>query len=665
MVSIIFCFTVGLIGILIVFLSIFEINNLPALPEIEKIGQIIHKGAMAYLKKQYQIMIPFVFLISITVFFLFSLYFALFFLLGSTFSILSGFIGMILSTKANYKTTEGAKSSITKALHIAFVGGSGMGIITCSLGIIGIAFAYWISFYLLHVPSYQIIIAYSLGASSVALFARVGGGIYTKAADVGADLVGKLEAQIPEDDPRNPAVIADNVGDNVGDVAGMGADLFESYIGSIYGCIALVSILLNEQMNQYIEFIICLISVGLISSILMIIISRYMTNRKDTNPNKMIKNLGLYSSFVCVIGTFLLSYLFFHDFKIFAVVTIGLVCGSIIGIITDYYTSNTPVNKIAKSSTSGAATNILSGLSFGMESTGLTVLVICIAIWIDFYLLGILGIAFGGLGMLLTIASIVSVDAYGPISDNAGGIAEMSHQPPLVRERTDILDSIGNTTAAIGKGFAIGSAALTALTLFISFTQLDKIKSSQIDLSLTNSSLIIGLFIGGMLPFFFSALTINAVTKTANLMVIEVRRQFKTIVGLLEGKSIPDYEKCIQISTIGAIKGMILPTLTGLIPPFILFYIGGLEAVAGLIAGSLVSGVMLAIFMSNSGGAWDNAKKLIETGKYGGKGSVAHISAITGDTVGDPLKDTAGPSLNILIKLISIVSLTFIPLLLL
>jgi K(+)-stimulated pyrophosphate-energized sodium pump len=660
--SIFFCLITGLIGIMIVVCSYLEIDRLPSSPDIEKIGLLIRKGAMAYLKKQYQIMIPFIIFVSLLCYFIFKLPFSIFFLLGSSFSILCGFIGMVLSTRANYKTTEGAKESITKALYAAFSGGSGMGIITCSLGIIGITLSYWFGTFYLNIPVHQIILAYSLGASSVALFARVGGGIYTKAADVGADLVGKLEANIPEDDPRNPAVIADNVGDNVGDVAGMGADLFESYIGAIYGCIALTSVLMRAKTSLYIEFVLYMISIGLLSSMVIILVSRYMAKKKNTNPNQMVKNLGIYSGVLCMVGSFLLSLYFLQDLTFFYVISVGIVCGILIGVVTDFYTSQSPVINIAKSSSSGSATNILSGMSFGMESTAITVLIICITIWINYKLLGILGIAFGGLGMLLTLASTVSVDAYGPISDNAGGIAEMSHQKEVVRERTDVLDSIGNTTAAIGKGFAIGSAALTALTLFNSFANLDKVKSNHLDMTLTNSNLIIGLLLGGMLPFLFSAFTINAVTKTANLMVKEVRNQFKTIIGLLEGKALPDYEKCIRISTTGAIKGMILPTLTGIVPPFILYFTGGLEAVAGLIAGSLVSGVMLAIFMSNAGGAWDNAKKLIESGKFGGKGSVAHIASITGDTVGDPLKDTAGPSLNILIKLISIVSLTFIPL---
>jgi len=664
MISILFCLLIGIFGLMFVFLSALEIDRLPSAPEIEEIGLIIRRGALAYLKSQYKIMIPFVLLVAFTASFLFGIHYSLFFLLGSFFSITSGFVGMLISTRANYKTTHAARDSITKALYVSFSGGAGMGIITCSLGIIGIACAYLTGRFLFHLPPSEIIIAYSFGASSVALFARVGGGIYTKAADVGADLVGKLEANIPEDDPRNPAVIADNVGDNVGDVAGMGADLFESYVSAIYGSIALIAILKGNAVNQYIEFVISLIAVGLLSSLVVILISRWIMRIKDAKPNQMIKNLGIYSSLLCILGTFLLSYLMIHDLKTFITASVGIACGSIIGFITDYYTSSKPVAKIAQSAMSGSATTILSGISFGMESTGLTILLICVSIGINYAVLGILGIAFGGLGMLLTVASTVSIDAYGPISDNAGGIAEMSHQKEEVRNRTDVLDSIGNTTAAIGKGFAIGSAALTALTLFYTFTNLEIVKIRSVDFSLNNSNLIIGLLIGGMLPFLFSALTINAVTKTANLMVAEVRRQFKTIVGLLEGKNVPDYNKCIAISTKGALQGMILPTLTGIIPPFVLYYTAGIEAVAGLIAGSLLSGVMLAIFMSNSGGAWDNAKKLIESGKYGGKGSSAHMASITGDTVGDPLKDTAGPSLNILIKLISIVSLTFIPLLL-
>jgi K(+)-stimulated pyrophosphate-energized sodium pump len=662
MTSILFCLTVGAIGILNVILSYIEIVHMPALSEIAKIGLLIRKGALTYLKKQYQILFPFVMIAALISSLIFSFSFSVFFLLGAFFSILSGFIGMNLTTLSNFKTTHGARESITKALYIAFTGGSGMGIITCSLGIIGISLTYVAAYFFLSVPLHQIIIAYSLGASMVALFARVGGGIFTKAADIGADLVGKLEANIPEDDPRNPAVIADNVGDNVGDVAGMGADLFGSYIGAIYGCIALLSIVLKNQVSLYLEFVLYLLSLGLLSSIFIILMSRLLISKKQISPSKIINNLGILSGLVCMIATYFLSQYLLQNISVFYTVSVGIGCGILIGIITNYYTSKTPMKLMAKTSMSGAAPNILSGISYGMESTCLTIVVICLSIGINYGLQNILGIVFGGLGMMLTLASTIAVDAYGPIVDNAGGIAEMSHQPEEVRERTDILDSIGNTTAAIGKNFAIGSAALTVLTFLYAFTYSETIKMLSIDLSISNTNLMIGLLIGGMLPFLFSSFTIKAVTITANIMVKEVRHQFKTIVGLWDGKSVPDYEKCIQISTVGALHGMILPALTGVVPPFILFAVGGPAAVAGLIAGSLVSGVMLAIFMSNAGGAWDNAKKLIESGKFGGKGSVAHISAIIGDTVGDPLKDTAGPSLNILIKLIAIVSLLFIPL---
>jgi K(+)-stimulated pyrophosphate-energized sodium pump len=662
MTSILFCLTVGAIGILNVILSYIEIVHMPALPEIAKIGLLIRKGALAYLKKQYQILFPFIMIAAIISSLIFSFSFSVFFLLGALFSILSGFIGMNLTTLSNFKTTHGARESITKALYIGFTGGSGMGIITCSLGIIGISLTYVTAYFFLSVPLHEIIIAYSLGASMVALFARVGGGIFTKAADIGADLVGKLEANIPEDDPRNPAVIADNVGDNVGDVAGMGADLFGSYIGAIYGCIALLSIILKNQVTLYLEFVLYLLSLGLLSSIFMILMSRLLISKKQISPSKIINNLGIFSGLVCMIATYFLSQYLLQNISVFYTVSVGIGCGILIGIITNFYTSKTPMKSMAKTSMSGAAPNILSGISYGMESTCLTIVVICLSIGINYGLLNILGIAFGGLGMMLTLASTIAVDAYGPIVDNAGGIAEMSHQPEEVRERTDLLDSIGNTTAAIGKNFAIGSAALTVLTFLYAFTYSETIKMLSIDLSISNTNLMIGLLIGGMLPFLFSSFTIKAVTITANIMVKEVRHQFKTIVGLWDGKSVPDYEKCIQISTVGALHGMILPALTGIVPPFILFAVGGPAAVAGLIAGSLASGVMLAIFMSNAGGAWDNAKKLIESGKFGGKGSVAHISAIIGDTVGDPLKDTAGPSLNILIKLIAIVSLLFIPL---
>ena len=531
-----------------------------------------------------------------------------------------------------------------------------MGVITSSFGILGMCIVYFLSKKFLPSAPQNIIVAYSLGASCVALFARVGGGIYTKGADIGADIVGKTEARIPEDDPRNPAVIADNVGDNVGDVAGMGADLYESYIGAIYGSIALA--LISKNSSLYIDFIFYAIGSGLISSLIVIILGRYFALHSKLNPGKFIKNIGPFSSILTIAILLIIGVASKTGYNIFFSAVSGIICGVIIGIITDYYTSKSPVKDIAKKSISGTAPNILKGLSVGMESTFLTIVLIGIATLLSYSLSGIFGIGIAGVGMLLTLSATVSVDAYGPIADNAGGIAQMSAQPSYVRERTDLLDSIGNTTAAIGKGFSIGSAALTALTLFNTFASISNVN----DLSLLNPNIIVGLMIGGMLPFLFSALIINSTSNTADLMVNEVRRQFREKVGILKGLTLPDYEKCIDISTTGALKGMIIPSILGIVSPFIVYVILGFSGVAGLLAGALVSGVLLAIFMANSGGAWDNAKKLIETGKYGGKGSIAHIAAVTGDTVGDPLKDAAGPSLNILIKLLSIVSLTFMPL---
>ncbi|MCK5848119.1 MAG: sodium-translocating pyrophosphatase [Caldisericia bacterium] len=662
MVSVLIALAMSILGFFIVSFFIHAILKYPSECSIREIGTIIRKGAFAYLKRQYKILTPFVLALTVLLSFLFSIEFSIVFFVGSLFSIASGLVGMNVSTIANYKTTSAAKKSLNDALFVSFTGGSIMGITTCSFGILGISLTFLIASPLLNLQPIDILLGYSLGASLVALFARVGGGIYTKAADIGADIVGKTEAQIPEDDPRNPAVIADNVGDNVGDVAGMGADLFESYIGAAYGCFAMIGLFFRNNISEYTSFVFLLLAIGLGSSIIVILFAQNISKRKNVNPVKVIKNVGIYASSIAIILTFLVSKLITHNITFFYVVTIGIICGSLIGIITDYYTSSKPVMNIAEDSKAGTASNILRGFSTGMESTFLTIVVIVIAIYAAFSLLNIFGIALAGLGMLITVAATISIDAYGPISDNAGGIAEMTHQPEFVRVRTDTLDSIGNTTAAIGKGFSIGSAALTALTLFNTFTHIDKVQTMNINLTLENPQVIIGLFVGAMLPYLFSSLTINSVTQAANAMVKEVRRQFKETPGLLKGLVSPDYEKCIDISTSGALKGMIIPSLLGMIFPFILFWLVGLESVIGLLAGVLVSGVTMAIFMSNSGGAWDNAKKYIESGHFGGKGSSAHIAAVTGDTVGDPLKDTSGPSLNILIKLISIITLTFIPL---
>ncbi len=649
-------FGAGFIGLLILFFLIRDILGLPSDQILLDTGRIIRKGAFTYLKRQLKTMFPFLLILGLFLGILFQALFALFFLFGAFCSLVSGFTGMSIATIANHKTTFAARSSVHKALYVAFSGGSVMGILTCTMGILGFSLLEWFALISGKSSSVEFLIAFSLGASFVALFARIGGGIYTKAADIGADIVGKIEARIPEDDPRNPAVIADNVGDNVGDVAGMGADLFESYVGAFYGCLAIS--LLTAGTKPFPPFIFAIVTLGFLSSVLFIVIGRKIIAQGKIKPEMFIRNIGLFSSALTLGGSCFLSWLILSSLLPFYSVAVGLLCGILIGRITDYYTSCKPIITIAKQSQSGSATNILAGLSTGMESTFLTIFLIALSIWASFTLMGLLGIALAGLGMLLTLSSTISIDAYGPISDNAGGIAELCHQDPQVRKNTDVLDAIGNTTAAVGKGFSIGSAALTALTLFNTFS----IKMPQVELSLTNPLLLTGLFLGGMLPFFFSSQAINAVSKTAHIMVNEVRRQFKEIAGIMQGKALPDYEKCIDIATIGALKGMIFPGLTGIIAPFAVFYLFGLEALAGLIAGTLISGVTMAIFMANAGGAWDNAKKYIESGHLGGKGSQAHHAAITGDTVGDPLKDTAGPSLNILIKLVSIISLVFIPL---
>jgi K(+)-stimulated pyrophosphate-energized sodium pump len=496
-----------------------------------------------------------------------------------------------------------------------------------------------------------------MGASFVALFARVGGGIFTKAADVGADLVGKTEAGIPEDDPRNPATIADNVGDNVGDVAGMGADLYESYVGSIFSA-SVLGALMFDVKGAVFPFLIA--AFGLISSIIGIIIVNISIKEKENlDPSKML-HLGTYAANVIeLIIIFVLSKLILDTFQAALVITLGMIVGILIGSITEYYTAKKPIEKLASTATSGSAPLLINGMALGMESTAIPVILIGIATIVSFSLLGLFGIALAAVGMLSTLGITLAIDAYGPIADNAGGIAQMSGLDPKVRERTDLLDSVGNTTAAMGKGFAIGSATLTALALFASYIQVTGI--SMVDLN--DPNVFVGALVGAMLPFLFSALTMKAVGDSANIMVNEVRRQFKVIPGLMEGKAEPDYAKCVEIATGGALKKMTLPSLLAVFSPIIIYFLLGEVAVAGTLAGTTVAGVMLAIFMSNSGGAWDNAKKYIETGKYGGKGSMAHKASVIGDTVGDPFKDTAGPAINILIKLMSIVSIVVIPIL--
>ncbi|MDY3052782.1 MAG: sodium-translocating pyrophosphatase [Ndongobacter sp.] len=627
----------------------------PGTGVMQEIASFIREGAFAFLKREYRsIAIFIVALFLIIGLVLHSWPTAVCFLFGALCSMIAGWMGMNSATSANVRTANAASTKGMKAaLQIAFSSGAVMGLMVTGLGALGMTV-----FYLIFKDT-AIITGFSLGASFVALFARVGGGIYTKAADVGADLVGKVEAGIPEDDPRNPAVIADNVGDNVGDVAGMGADLFESYVGAILSALALGAVAFGEKGAM---FALVIIACGIAASLVGI-----ESVRGDGNPQKSLNMGTLISGGVVVLASLIFSFLIFGNAKPFIPVLTGTAVGLLISKVTEFYTSDlyAPVKKIASEAETGAATDIIAGLSVGMRSTAVPMILIAVGIIISFASLndasvgsGLYGIALAALGMLSTSAITIAVDAYGPVADNAGGIAEMSHLPESVREITDTLDSVGNTTAAIGKGFAIGSAALTALALFASYTQTAQLTG----LNATDPQVIAGMFIGGMLPFLFSALTMDAVGSAANAMVQEVRRQFHSNPGILEGTVKPDYARCIDISTGTSLKKMIIPGCLAIVAPIIVGLILGAEALGGLLVGALITGVLMAIFMSNAGGAWDNAKKYIESGAHGGKGSEAHKAAVTGDTVGDPFKDTSGPSINILIKLMTTVSLIFVPL---
>lgn len=653
-----------IVGILALIFAMYKAKYVesvsPGTDRMQEIASYIEEGAMAFLKREYRVVAIFMAVLFVVLIVVINIQTAICFVIGGIFSLAAGYNGMKVATKANVRTANAAREEgMTKALNVAFSGGSVMGMSVVGLGLLGVGALYIIF------KDASIVTGFSLGASSVALFARVGGGIYTKAADVGADLVGKVEAGIPEDDPRNPAVIADNVGDNVGDVAGMGADLFESYVGAIISAITLGLLAFGEAGVQY---ALALSAVGIIASILGV----YFV-RGDRDPQKALNNGTLASALITIIAAFVLSRSLLGSLKPFVSIVSGLVVGLIIGRVTEYYTSADykPVKKIAQESETGASTNIIGGLSVGMMSTGIPIIVICIGIIVSFAALsgglsgdidisrGLYGIALAAVGMLSTTGMTIAVDAYGPISDNAGGIAEMCDLPSEVREITDKLDAVGNTTAAVGKGFAIGSAALTALALFSSYTQ--AVELSGIDL--TRPTVIVGIFIGGVLPFIFSAMTMDAVGKAANDMIEEVRRQFREIPGIMEGKATPEYSTCVDISTKAALREMFVPGVMAVVAPIIVGLLLGAEALGGLLAGSLVTGVLMAIFMSNAGGAWDNAKKYIEDGHHGGKGSEAHHAAVVGDTVGDPFKDTSGPSLNILVKLMTIVALIFAPLL--